>query len=158
MVLDFLKKKNGPFHNRFFYEEFFQEQDKHEKLEVLESVTNKLTQIMREDRPIEQNISEGEAPKGLQNMQRYIGSQGIGMKNLKLNVREKNLLLQKLKEDERQRREDQKTKGSRVKHKTVSTSQKHVIDVIKDHRYNNMFESETVTRNLKEISDKLQPD
>ena len=107
-MLDFLKKKNGPFQNRYFYKEFFQEQDKHEKLEVLETVSNKLAQVFKEEAF---TFKEGadhfsdEVPKGLQNMQKYM-NKNTGMKDLKLSIREKNMLLQKLKEEERIRREN----------------------------------------------------
>lgn len=48
IIVDFLKKKNKPFENRFFYNHFYQEHDKAEKLEVLEQFTEKIQEVIKE--------------------------------------------------------------------------------------------------------------
>lgn len=42
LIVDFIRKKNEPFANRHFYEHFYEQQDKAEKLSVLEKFTEKI--------------------------------------------------------------------------------------------------------------------
>lgn len=46
MILDFMKKKNHPLENRHFYEQFFTQQDKAEKIQVLEMVSDKINTVL----------------------------------------------------------------------------------------------------------------